>query len=103
MRYYSILRPVAPGTFPSGYKINEIVNFDRRQYCADIGRESWGYIDFESELSDKDADAYDLVKKPQEKPSIGCVRHIPSWQQADDAYYDGLDYAEGRCLGDSWD
>lgn len=99
MRYYSTLRPVGPGTFPSGYKVKEIVNFDSRKPCAEIGgRPAWGYIDFEGELSEKDAQSYDLVCRAPESP--GCVRHIPSWQPAD---YDALDYAEGRCLGDDVD
>lgn len=103
MKYYSILRPIGPGTFPTGYKVNEIVNFDRRQYCKEINREAWGYIDFDGEIEDKDADAYDLVRKPREMPSRGCARRVPLWQPADDRYYDELDYAEGRCLGDSVD
>ena len=100
MRYYSILRPVSPGTFPVGYKINEIVNYDGRKYCADIGREAWGHIEFDGEIAEKDADAYDLVRKPRPKTSSGCIRHMPSWQAVD---YDALDYAEGRCLGDAVD
>lgn len=103
MKYYSILRPVMPGTFPGGYKVNEIVNFDRRQYCKEIDRDAWGYIDFDGEIAEKDAEAYDLIKKPQPKPSSGCVRRIPLWQPADPAYYDALDYAESRCLSDDVD
>ena len=29
-RYYSTLRPIAPGTFPGGKKVVEIHNFDKR-------------------------------------------------------------------------
>lgn len=99
MRYYSTLRPIGPGTFPSGYKVKNVVNFDRRELCAEIGgRPAWGYIDFEGELSEKDARQYDLILPHVESP--GCIRHVPSFQPAD---YDALDYAEGRCLGDDVD
>lgn len=27
----------------------------------------------------------------------------PARMVVDDSYYDALDYAEGRCLGDDWD
>ena len=38
MRYYSTQRPVTPGSFPSGYAVEEIVNFDRKTHCDEIGR-----------------------------------------------------------------
>ena len=57
MRYYSTHRPVAPGTFPKpdGNKVIEIVNFDKRQYCREAGRDCWGYIEYEHPLSEKQA------------------------------------------------
>lgn len=63
MKYYSILRPVAPGTFPRTAKVNEIYNFDRRQYCPEIGREAWGWIEYDVEISEKDAESYDLIRE----------------------------------------
>ena len=62
MRYYSIHRPIAPGTFPKTVKVNEIHNFDYRMFCDEIGREAWGWIDYADELDEKDAKAYELVK-----------------------------------------
>ena len=62
MRYYSTQRPVAPGGYPGkGYVVEEIVNFDKRQFCEEIGREAWGYIDFDGEISEKDCSDYELV------------------------------------------
>ena len=37
-RYYSILRPIAPGTFPSGKKVLKIHNFDCRKPIFSINR-----------------------------------------------------------------
>ena len=66
MKYYSIYRPVMPGTFPKTQMVNEIHNFDYRQYCPEIGREAWGWIEYESEISEKDATNYELVKVNEE-------------------------------------
>ncbi len=61
MRYYSTQRPVCPGTFPKGYKVDEIHNFDRRTFCKEIDREAWGYIDFAEIIPDDVARQYELV------------------------------------------
>lgn len=62
-RYYSILRPVAPGTFPKKALVTDIVNFDNRKFCPEINREAWGYIEYESPLSKEDMNDYDLVQE----------------------------------------
>ena len=61
MRYYSTQRPVGPGTFPTGYKVEEIHNFDRRTFCEEISREAWGYIDFAESIPDDMARQYELT------------------------------------------
>lgn len=63
MRYYSIMRPIAPGTFPhpSGNRILDIENFDSRTYCKEIGRDAWGYIVYKQAISKEDASNYELI------------------------------------------
>lgn len=63
-RYYSILRPVGIGTFPkpAGNKVENIENFDDRQYVPEISHEAWGYIEYEKPLTEAEARQYDLVK-----------------------------------------
>ncbi len=62
MRTFSIKRPVSIGTFPKDrYTVNEIVNFDARTFCPEIGREAWGYIDYEGYLPKKALDDYELI------------------------------------------
>ena len=39
-----------------------IVNFDGRQYVEEIGREAWGYVEYDREISDQLADDYELVR-----------------------------------------
>lgn len=60
MRYYSTQRPIGPGTYPKD-GVQEIVNFDCRKYVSQIGREAWGYIDYDILLPDNVARNYDLV------------------------------------------
>lgn len=61
MRYYSTQRPVTPGSFPGGCAVDEIVNFDRKTFCEEIGREAWGYIDFAAQLPDGEAERWELT------------------------------------------
>ena len=66
MRYYSTQRPITPGSFPrvAFTAVKEIVNFERKTYCEEIGREAWGYIDYEKPLDRYDCNAYELTAVP---------------------------------------
>lgn len=63
MRYYSTQHPVEPGTFPQQEqnKVLEIHNFDHKTYCEEIGREAWGYIDYEKPIARYDSNSYELA------------------------------------------
>lgn len=65
-KYYSILRPVMPGSYPN-HDVVQVVNFDDRMYCEDIGEKAWGYILFQVPLAEKEVDAYELVSAEQKK------------------------------------
>lgn len=62
-RYYSTLRPITPGAYPK--LINNpamlIHNFNKREYVGKIGREAWGYLEYENPLTDKQIEAFDLI------------------------------------------
>lgn len=62
-RYYSILRPVSIGTFPNRGKIF-IRNFIDREFVESIGREAWGYVEYDpgTVLTQEECDQYDLVE-----------------------------------------
>ena len=66
MRYYSTQRPISPGSFPqrAWNKVLEIHNFDQKIYCEEIGREAWGYIDYEKPLDRFDCNSYELTAVP---------------------------------------
>jgi len=63
MRYYSIQRPVTPGSFPKpkGNKVLNITSFDSKTYCDELGREVWGYVEYERPLSEKEAQDWELT------------------------------------------
>lgn len=61
MRYYSTQRPITPGCCPRINEVSEIHNFDEKTFCEKIGMEAWGYIDYNSELSDEEAAEYELL------------------------------------------
>lgn len=63
MRYYSTQRPVAPGTFPrpSYCTVLTIHNYDSKTYVEEIGREAWGYIDYDKALCHYDMVSYELA------------------------------------------
>ena len=61
-KYFSLLRPIMPGTFPKEGKL-EHFNLNRRQYCSEINREAWGWILYDRELTEREARSYDLRKE----------------------------------------
>lgn len=62
-RYFSTQRPIAPGTFPKPIDnpILNIKDFETRSYVGKIGREAWGYLEYEKPLTDEQIEAYELV------------------------------------------
>lgn len=62
MRYYSTQRPVVPGSYPSGNRVESIVNFEKKTFCEEIGREAWGYIDFAQPLPESEAQKWELTQ-----------------------------------------
>lgn len=61
MKYYSVERPVTPGSFPKKDLVQNICNFDQKTFCKKIGAEAWGYIEYSEALSEKEASEYELV------------------------------------------
>lgn len=63
VRYFSIRRPIGPGTFPRTQPVRQIVNYDKREFVTAIEQEAWGYIDFGGALSEEEAYRYELVRE----------------------------------------
>lgn len=62
-RYYSTQRPIGPGTYPTDHKILNVENFGK--IAETKGIKAWGYIEFDSPLTDEDQFIYDLVPAKQ--------------------------------------
>lgn len=77
-KYYSTERPVMPGSFPKpqGNTVLNIENFNDRSYVGKIGREAWGFIEYEKPISPVLLDDYELVAASDEedKDKIGSSR-----------------------------
>ena len=61
-RYYSTQRPVGIGGYPKSAPVKQVVNFNGRKHCPEIGRLAWGYIEYETPIPEKDAEDYELVR-----------------------------------------
>ena len=68
-RYYSTERPVSLGTYPKIMKNRpvNIKNFEIKTRVSTIGREAYGYLEYEHELTDKQISAYELYPAKTEK------------------------------------
>lgn len=76
MRAYAIYRPLGPFTWPSEYRdvITDLHNYDHRQFVEEIGREAFGYIEFEEGSVPKDAlERYELWTDPAEDRNLVMV------------------------------
>lgn len=80
MRYYSTQRPITPGSYPKSpfMKVLNIVNFDSRTYCEEIGQEAWGYIEYKTPLHPKDAAEYELMPVPDKIINLSFAG-VDSW------------------------
>lgn len=67
-RAYSTHRPVSIGTYPKGFGLIEIHNYDCRQRVDAIRREAFGYIDYAEDVPREALDAFELVTEETERP-----------------------------------
>lgn len=85
MRYYSTQRPLGPGTFPRQDGTESVVNFDGPTYCEEIGREAWGYIEYQRGLEPNECSRYELTpglvtKEQGTNGTIPCP-HCGRWSE----------------------
>ena len=60
MKYYSTQRPLMPGCCPRA-GVQEVVNFDDKKFCEEIGCEAWGFVEYNRELTQNEVDDYELT------------------------------------------
>lgn len=71
MRYYSAQRPVMPDSVPKKATVIKIENFDAKTFCKEIGRDAWGFVDYQEPLTKEEAEAYELT--PDGMKVFWCV------------------------------
>ena len=74
VKYFSIHRPIGPGTYPKIEKVLEIVNFDKMVYCNEVGRTAWGYIVFENKIDERSARMYELMEEGKIFYKLMCMQ-----------------------------
>lgn len=65
--YYSLHRPVSPGTYPKDGLVN-FENFDRQSMIDSIGREAWAVLHYDRELTEREIRDYEFAREPQITP-----------------------------------
>lgn len=65
-RYYLTQRPFAPGTFPGRPSDWADISDRGRVFAPEISRKAWAWVEYESPLTQKEVDGYELV--PVESP-----------------------------------
>lgn len=75
MKYYSTQRPITPGSYPKSpfNEVLQVVNFDARTYCEEIGRDAWGYIEYKYPLHPDDVADYELSVIPSKIKEVVFV------------------------------
>lgn len=65
MRAYGYNRPLGMGTYPKGehgcYTVVEVVNFDRKQWVEEVGRECFGFVSYMHDVPTEELERYELV------------------------------------------
>ena len=69
-RYYSTQRPFTPGSCPRA-GVQEVVNYDEKKFCEEIGMDAWGFVEYTRELTKQEADDYELT--PAGLKKFWCV------------------------------
>lgn len=69
-RYYSTQRPLTPGSCPRA-GVQEVVNYDEKKFCEEIGMDAWGFVEYTRELTKQEADDYELT--PAGLKKFWCV------------------------------
>lgn len=69
-RHYSTQRPLTPGSCPRA-GVQEVVNYDEKKFCEEIGMDAWGFVEYTRELTKQEADDYELT--PAGLKKFWCV------------------------------
>ena len=82
MKYFSTQRPLVPGAFPKSMinPVMNVVNFDQKTFCEEIGRDAWGYVEYARALDPDVAKDYELTPMPTKMKRLHFVG-VDSWDR----------------------
>lgn len=49
-----------PGSCPRA-GVQEVVNYDEKKFCEEIGMDAWGFVEYTRELTKQEVDDYELT------------------------------------------
>lgn len=75
-KYYLLYRPAAPGTIPKN-GLENIVNYDNRQYESTINRDVWGYVEYTRPLTEKEIASYELMDAGAAQGTYRMIYYLP--------------------------
>lgn len=61
MRAYGYNRPLGMGTYPKGNEVADIVNFPAKQWVEEVGRDCFGYVEYDENVPTEELERYELV------------------------------------------
>lgn len=59
--YFSTMRPVSIGTYPTNHKVLDVQNFSKAKQIDEINHHAWGIISFDEKLTEREQEMYELV------------------------------------------
>lgn len=90
MRAYGYNRPLGMGTYPKGYEVIRIVNFDRKKLVEGVGRKCFGYVEYAEDVPTEELERYELITAEMfeasmpKTPPMNVMRKMVEAYLADD-------------------
>lgn len=74
-KYYSTQRPISIGTYSRANNIS-ILNYDEKKLVDEIGGEAWGELLYNTPLSKKQMEEYELVESKEQEQFVDEIRAL---------------------------
>lgn len=75
MRYYVTKQRIVQGSYPESpfREVTQVVKFDKKTYCEDIGMAAWGFVEYKNPLHPEDVKEYGLLVIPSKIKEVVFV------------------------------
>ena len=87
-KYFSPHRPVQVGGVPRNENLIRMVNFEQPTHCVAVGREVYGFVEYQKPLDEKDREQYELIKDydslhRSEQPFMRNMLSVPALERSE--------------------